>query len=952
MWKALLPLLLMLAPAVAGAAQPPVHGQPLQQRFGVEQHDGDPVSYDVLGLADGSILVANGAGVLHFDGSHWTLIELPGLSPARALLQDADGQILVAGYDQFGRLERDTGGRLVYLDLRGEFGVDGEQATFGVIWEIVANAQGVYFRSDESLFFRAADGRREQWPLGLEYRRLFAVGDRLLTRRHGHGLGHIDAQGFDLLPGGEAFAERPLSMVFDRDGELLLVSDDGLFLASAEGIRPLPGSASEALRERGPGAGLGFADGSYLLGTDRGELIHVGAGLDLIAVHELGSYSVLDLALDREGGVWAATEGDLVRLRLPSPWSAFTTRDGLGGSTLDTAYFDASLWIATSAGVFRSLRQDGKVAFELAIPTALEANALLAVEDGLLIGDRDGLLWHHGSPRQSLRLLQVDSVFDLVASAHHPGRVYVLAAGSIQVLQREGPGWQRIAEWPLGEISIGVLLEESPELLWVDDWRGVPQRWRIDPYSAEVLERQRFGREAGIEWDPALGTALYQLDDRLYAVSGTRVYRRRGERFEAFAGLPFSLFDRPFDVGLSETAHGAFAYSERQLYRRLPGTADWQLVPLGAGVARGFFGMQTDADGKLRIKTWGGVLQFDPEVAEPPLVPLAVSLAGWRLRRADGSEQTLPLRGADALRLSAGDLLRFDFSMPTMEQGVEFRQRIDGLDAAWSSWSDPTRPALGLRAPPPGNYRLQVEGRTRSGRLGAPLVFEFTVQPNWWQTGWARLLALCALLLGLLLVAQLIARLRYRQVLANQRQLEARITERTAELEQANRKLAELATEDSLTGVANRRALEQALMREWERCGELGQPLSLIMLDVDHFKQFNDRHGHLEGDQQLVRVAGELAALVRPVRELLARFGGEEFALVLPGVALEEALERAEHMRQAFDHPGFPTTVSLGVACMLPRPGGNATDLLRAADQALYAAKRQGRNRVCAAPQT
>nr|WP_282452909.1 GGDEF domain-containing protein [Lysobacter sp. CAU 1642] len=283
-----------------------------------------------------------------------------------------------------------------------------------------------------------------------------------------------------------------------------------------------------------------------------------------------------------------------------------------------------------------------------------------------------------------------------------------------------------------------------------------------------------------------------------------------------------------------------------------------------------------------------------------------------------------------------------------MEPGVEFRQRIDGLDGSWSEWSPARRPALTLRAPGPGEYLLRVEGRTRNGRLGEPLAFAFAVRPAWWQTPWARIGLGCAVLLLLLLGAQLLARLRYRQFRAANRRLEAKIAERTLELKQANAKLAELATEDSLTGVANRRALEQAMAREWERCAELRQPLSLVMIDVDHFKQFNDQHGHLEGDQQLVRVAEKLDEMVRPVRELLARFGGEEFAVVLPGTHLEEAIQRAEAMRASFDHPGFPTTVSVGVASEVPAAGRTPTDLLRDADTALYAAKRQGRNRVVA----
>ncbi|MDQ3510625.1 MAG: GGDEF domain-containing protein, partial [Pseudomonadota bacterium] len=182
------------------------------------------------------------------------------------------------------------------------------------------------------------------------------------------------------------------------------------------------------------------------------------------------------------------------------------------------------------------------------------------------------------------------------------------------------------------------------------------------------------------------------------------------------------------------------------------------------------------------------------------------------------------------------------------------------------------------------------------------------------------------------------------------RDLEARIGARTHELEDLNRKLAELATEDALTGVANRRAMQNGLQREWVRCQDQHRPLSVLMIDVDFFKRYNDEYGHLEGDVLLRNIAQNLHSLHDPRRELLARFGGEEFALLLPGVSQAEALARAEHVRAEMQKRLEPITVSIGVAGYVPTACGDSVDLLRCADAALYRAKRAGRNRVEAAP--
>jgi diguanylate cyclase (GGDEF)-like protein len=162
-----------------------------------------------------------------------------------------------------------------------------------------------------------------------------------------------------------------------------------------------------------------------------------------------------------------------------------------------------------------------------------------------------------------------------------------------------------------------------------------------------------------------------------------------------------------------------------------------------------------------------------------------------------------------------------------------------------------------------------------------------------------------------------------------------------------------LATRDSLTGLANRRLFDESLLREAARAQRLGTPLSLLVLDVDHFKQVNDTHGHPAGDKILVAVAESLGGRLRP-RDLVARYGGEEFVLILPEtdgpgarVVAERTRQKVESLRtDAGVAAPVQVTISLGCATFGPAAFGNARELLGAADRALYAAKRRGRNRV------
>ena len=173
------------------------------------------------------------------------------------------------------------------------------------------------------------------------------------------------------------------------------------------------------------------------------------------------------------------------------------------------------------------------------------------------------------------------------------------------------------------------------------------------------------------------------------------------------------------------------------------------------------------------------------------------------------------------------------------------------------------------------------------------------------------------------------------------------------EEKRAQVELERLATRDGLTGLANRRCFDAAIHAEWQRAQRHQQPLSLLMVDVDNFKQYNDRHGHQGGDLCLRKVAGAVASEMRAT-DLVARYGGEEFAVVLPNESLKGAAIVAERIRQRVERLQLPrqrgggacVTVSIGAATALPGAGTELAQLIHTADCALYRAKHLGRNRI------
>ncbi len=258
-------------------------------------------------------------------------------------------------------------------------------------------------------------------------------------------------------------------------------------------------------------------------------------------------------------------------------------------------------------------------------------------------------------------------------------------------------------------------------------------------------------------------------------------------------------------------------------------------------------------------------------------------------------------------------------------EGVLFSQRLLSFDLGAGG------PSLALRVTTPLETFNQLARRLAAERL-FPIVLAITS-------------LLIALVIGFLLVQ---SRVRNRLLSA-----------REAELREATSRLHELAHTDELTGIANRRQFDEALEREWARAQRNQATLSLLLIDLDHFKAINDQLGHAKGDEVLRLLPQVLQPQLKRRVDLLARYGGEEFVVLLPDTSLEGATQLAERLRSAVedgfarhartDSDRLAVTASLGVACAVPAAGQDSAALLHKADELLYAAKAAGRNRVLAA---
>lgn len=233
-----------------------------------------------------------------------------------------------------------------------------------------------------------------------------------------------------------------------------------------------------------------------------------------------------------------------------------------------------------------------------------------------------------------------------------------------------------------------------------------------------------------------------------------------------------------------------------------------------------------------------------------------------------------------------------------------------------------------------------------------PSVWE---EHRWPILGGIVLVVVETLLIGLLLVSMRERRQALSALADERATLEGRVAERTRDLAAANAQLARLSMTDSLTTLANRRRFDEALAEEYQRLCRSGAPLSLIMIDLDHFKPYNDHHGHVRGDECLRRIGILIGEMIRHPPDLAARYGGEELAVILPETDAPSALRVAERIRDGIANLAIPhsasniadhVTASFGVVTRVPTQAESPTYLVNLADRQLYRAKSEGRNRI------
>jgi diguanylate cyclase (GGDEF)-like protein len=497
------------------------------------------------------------------------------------------------------------------------------------------------------------------------------------------------------------------------------------------------------------------------------------------------------------------------------------------------------------------------------------------------------------------------------------------------------------------------LVERHENEVWAGTERHGVWRFRLTA-AGEIADARRFTQADGLPVAMPSEAKLSTLaDGNLIASTRKGFFRLDGERFVSTDPDTLSALRLPDELlTLVPTPQGGlWGGSATRVLQRIRADTwqvhDVRLLRVGA-IENTYVG----ADGAMAFTSTHALLLHQPTPVVSIAPAPAVALRAVTQKLGVGADVSLPLRSKEPIRLHEGGFgLQFDFSLPeVVRPGVQsYQGRLVGAQDTFSEWSSQHRYLYSSLKP--GTYALEVRARDSQGRVSEIEPYRFEVLPAWHATTGARMVIAILCVAAAWALMLLAARHRTRRLEHANATLESKVAARTRELADANRRLETMVHVDGLTGISNRRRLDEYLPVVWQLCREQERPLSILLLDVDHFKHYNDTHGHLAGDQLLQQIAQRLQHGLRRTEDLLARYGGEEFLVMLPGADAEVAHATGESMRAAIAESALGVTISIGTCSRVPDGVGSPQAMVADADAALYRAKRDGRNRVCACAQ-
>ena len=883
------------------------------------------------------VYVGNADGILIFDGESWQLTELPNKEIVRSLDYDRENdRVYVGGFDSLGYIERNIYGAYDFQDLTELYEKELGGEPFADIWETVVTSHGVFFVALSHLFLLDPNtGETRFWQTDSSYGPIVEFNGRVFVQWNEEGLKAFDGERWELVS--DDVADTWLTGLVDAGEALVVVNGEGDWIRydgknfeTIEGTAEVPFNSSSAFAFLSEGNRIGLT-------TQLGHLVFFDLDSGETEVLKVSNGFIPSIAFSDDGYLLVVDDLGFVALRWPARMRVIDASANLAGSTSRIAIYDDDMYVLSSSGVFRASREDR--VFHRLDWTDHEAWDLIQVGDELLLADSYYIKIISGDEVSILEDETTARVF--IPSRFHQDRMLVGTEYGIQILERSDDGWrvtQTVDE--MTNLTTTHIVEISANELLLGSDRGGIHKLKFD--EAGDVQITRFDESDGIEYgNITMGAFVYQLADELIASTSEGFFRYQDGRFAPYDLMSIEQLRTPGQtLELYAENDELWAYHYNRLFRF---EEKWIEEDV-AGTVDGGITYIARLNNLLMVGAMGTFMQLDVNIPELNGYKATATITQATVSADTANTQTQNLRLSDIELSTANERLTLKFAMVdfTRPEKVQFRTRLAPVESQFSHWSSVGQQSFVDLAP--DAYTFVIESKNSHGGISS-LRVPITVNPQWFET----VMFQVALIVSVLAIT--FFSLRYfaghqARVLAHERDLlEQKVSERTRELQSANRQLDRMAHLDGLTQIPNRRKLDTYLEDVKKQCVERNRPLAVALLDVDHFKNYNDEFGHPAGDILLVELAKLLSRNLRRAEDLVARYGGEEFLVVLPGADLAAASEVVEKMRAQVAASDLGVTISGGLHVDAFNVS-TVDEMVAQADEALYRAKNGGRNMV------
>ncbi|MFP5248044.1 MAG: triple tyrosine motif-containing protein, partial [Thermoanaerobaculia bacterium] len=750
----------------AGAAE---RGLPLITVFPAEVHRAGPQTFDITQDPRGILYFGNLHGLLTYDGAWWRLRKLPDEQVALALATNRDGVVAIGMVNDFGYLAHGANGEREYRSLLPQ--LPANKRNLGDIRAVCSHADGFLYVAERTLLFWdgkttkiAGEFTNDDAPRGC----LNESGT--LYVRSGTGLHRFDTKALRLIP--SVLDGRVLVAIGRGDGSLVAgVRDVGLFTIKDNVATPFAPEASGWLKGKLISGGTRLRDGRLVITTrqDGVLILHPSGLIEEILGTDAGLPDALvnEPYVDREGSLWLAMEGPLVRIDLGSPVTVFDARRGLRGGAGDVTRHAGRIYAAMTHGLYEIDPQGNARRLD-----GMEEGAwrVIAIDDELLVGSVKGFYRVDRNGRMEHVIENEGEVYDFSRSPSDPTRVWVAQGDGVSSVRRVNGKWQFEGLLPGVAQDVSTVLEHDG-VLWVGtvfngilriDRPRTPQQ-RVTQYGSGEMNVYRVGGR--VAFVRATGE-IVSIDDNGRFVPDPKLGHIRTPR-----GFFVIAEDPKGGVWINSTPPRVFE-------RGADGTYAKEGKPLVAVTAADIQNLRITNDGVVWFAADKGLFRYEPTTAAAAAAPQPAPL----IRRVVAGDNRVILNG-DApknrvdLRHNFGRI-RIEVAPVSYLPGITYQYRLDPIDEEWSDWN--SEPFIDYTTLEANDYTFRVRARSSAMIAGNEARWSFRVLPPWYRTTWAY--ALWALLaIGAVV---LVIRVRTGALQRQAEKLRAKVEEKTAELQE------------------------------------------------------------------------------------------------------------------------------------------------------------------------